>query len=1217
MANTSFNFNIDPYYDDFDSADGAREQNYMRILFRPGYAVQARELTQLQTIIQNQIKQFGDHIFQDGSPVEGGHLTLDTKVKSIRLQPQYNTIDIDLEDFDGQLVRNGDTNADPVRAQVLKIDNSQSTPVIIVKYLSGNEFSEDDEIEVVSSGVKATVFNTQAISNASLVSINEGVFYVNGFFVFVEPQSIILDTFGNTPTYRIGLEIDDGIITEADDNALLDPAQGSFNYQAPGATRYQFALNLSKRSLSSTDDNRFFELMRTQGGAVVKQIKYPIYSEIEKTLARRTFDESGHYTVKPFRVSVEENENDANSYNLLIEPGKAYVSGFEYETVGAISLTGRKANTENTSTDYSFSLDYGNYIIASNVYGTASNGFLNINDTVQLDLHCVPSGKINTASAGAYGNTKIGTARVRNIDFGGTTAAAGDNYLVYLFDISTVPLTVNVASAANVQTANLPGTFSQIDNAYKNVRVRINSGTGTDSFTRVITSYNGQNRMIFVDFPFSAPLDTTSNLTFEYQFTDTDSLVVNPGTMLGVTQNVYATHGLETDGNTNKAHKTCMDISFDGKTIDGKTILYDTDRNKLLYSLPADFVSNTIFTNTEYYVKTYATVASGSLATNKRQFSLGPVAGEFFYGTGTLSSTVAKNNFVVVKKDVQNGTANGEIVDFSVAPNSIEQVSATEITISVANTAGETFGIFVVATEKIESASAAAAGKVLITSNSALVATDAPTNGVGIRNSNGSVGANVYIDLSNGHVWFVNTHSDWIATTPGVKQSLYLPDVVRIVKIFDSGSTGTNPNTSNAIDITDRYLFNGGQKDNYYDYSYITLKSGYNPPKGRMVVMVEFFKQAGDSFYNATSYGGAYANNKIPLYSTSKGTVDLRNAVDFRPSRANALNYYHGTFALDGPYVPSPEYTMTTTFNYFVPRVDSLVLTKDREFKIVEGIAKPFPIAPVIPDDSMVLYNISVSAGLANTAKFGLQYIENKRYTMRDIGAFDFRLERLEELTSLNALEIAAINETILYEDNVIEKEKYGVVIDAFKDFSVADVRSPDLRCAIGSRRLGPAKIVSAIKLELIGSTNATVNDKTVTLSYSEAPAIAQNTVTKAITVQPYEFAVFDGRLRLYPDTDYFYSQVLLPDVITNDPNGVLSPLSNPNINPTVTGGTIVSGGITFGSGGEILGMDSFGTFDLTNWLGSLAFGGTTIGNVVIPSVNPLDFDIDFNLLSA
>ena len=68
MALTT-NFNIDPYYDDFDD-----NKDFHRILYKPGYAVQSRELTQSQTILQDQIKKFGDHVFKSGSIVTGGQI---------------------------------------------------------------------------------------------------------------------------------------------------------------------------------------------------------------------------------------------------------------------------------------------------------------------------------------------------------------------------------------------------------------------------------------------------------------------------------------------------------------------------------------------------------------------------------------------------------------------------------------------------------------------------------------------------------------------------------------------------------------------------------------------------------------------------------------------------------------------------------------------------------------------------------------------------------------------------------------------------------------------------------------------------------------------------------------------------------------------------------------------------------------------------------------
>ena len=60
----STDLNVAPYYDDFESSD-----NFVRTLFRPGFAIQARELTQLQSVLQNQIEKGFSHIFKDGTMV--------------------------------------------------------------------------------------------------------------------------------------------------------------------------------------------------------------------------------------------------------------------------------------------------------------------------------------------------------------------------------------------------------------------------------------------------------------------------------------------------------------------------------------------------------------------------------------------------------------------------------------------------------------------------------------------------------------------------------------------------------------------------------------------------------------------------------------------------------------------------------------------------------------------------------------------------------------------------------------------------------------------------------------------------------------------------------------------------------------------------------------------------------------------------------------------
>ena len=71
--------NVTPYYDDYDE-----DKKYHRVLFRPSVPVQARELTQLQTILQNQVERFGEHMFKDGTIVRGAQFT-DTNVKFAKL----------------------------------------------------------------------------------------------------------------------------------------------------------------------------------------------------------------------------------------------------------------------------------------------------------------------------------------------------------------------------------------------------------------------------------------------------------------------------------------------------------------------------------------------------------------------------------------------------------------------------------------------------------------------------------------------------------------------------------------------------------------------------------------------------------------------------------------------------------------------------------------------------------------------------------------------------------------------------------------------------------------------------------------------------------------------------------------------------------------------------------------------------------------------------
>ena len=78
------NLNVSPYFDDFDQTD-----NYYKILFKPGYPIQARELTGLQSILQNQIDRFGQHFFKEGAKVIPGNTAYSRSYYAVELNATH------------------------------------------------------------------------------------------------------------------------------------------------------------------------------------------------------------------------------------------------------------------------------------------------------------------------------------------------------------------------------------------------------------------------------------------------------------------------------------------------------------------------------------------------------------------------------------------------------------------------------------------------------------------------------------------------------------------------------------------------------------------------------------------------------------------------------------------------------------------------------------------------------------------------------------------------------------------------------------------------------------------------------------------------------------------------------------------------------------------------------------------------------------------------
>lgn len=432
-------YNTTPYFDDFNE-----DKHFHQILFKPGFSVQGRELTQLQTILRGQIEKFGNHVFKDGSVVIPGNSIAELGVPYIKLLPTFSAVPLTLSLWEGKTIV-GVTSG--VKAVVKKIvPASGSDPIVFyLSYVSGNasgvlQFANNEEIYIsTSTGVRATLQPTAATGVGSLAFINKGVFYVNGTFVQVDPQSVVISKFSSVPSCHVMLEIKETVETPISDPTLLDPAQGSYNFAAPGADRVKIDLTLVSLPLGTTLTENYIELMRYNNGVLEEHARYPKYSEFEKSLARRTFDESGNYVVNGLKPLIREHlkrnsnggvydsTNGGDTTKLVVDtsPGKAYIQGFEVEKIGYTKTTIDKARTSAhiKSTQSLLRPSYGQYLIVSNFVGDFSIinhqtiTFYNDNDPAN-----------GSASA-------LGTAKVVGIDYLAGDVTSTAVYKLWVTDI--------------------------------------------------------------------------------------------------------------------------------------------------------------------------------------------------------------------------------------------------------------------------------------------------------------------------------------------------------------------------------------------------------------------------------------------------------------------------------------------------------------------------------------------------------------------------------------------------------------------------------------------------------------------------------------------------------------------------------------------------------------------------------------------------------------
>ena len=536
------NLNVNPYYEDFDAT-----KNFYKILFRPGYSIQGRELTQVQSILQNQLESFGKYAFKQGEQVIPGEVGLNTKLDYVKLSSVSEVAisegdsivykKYDISQLVGQQLR-GLTSGVLANVLATKLATESTADTIFVSYLnSGNSnteptFRQGETLEVVNGvntpllvvGTDGSVLPTSiAVTNpdtgettslespamgfGSAVKVEEGIYFVNGYFVRNDEQLLVIDEYYDKPSAKVGFTIKEEIITPEADVSLYDNAIGSSNYTAPGAHRLKIGLEIKEFALGAITDKNFIQLLTVKRGVVQRKVTPSDFSVLEQTLARRTFDESGDYVVDNFSVDVREwaqKDNNkgiyaADEFGLYngytageasrkmvasIGPGKAYVKGYEIVNKETKYLEINKARESLSSDNVTLKTKGLPSFNISNVYGSVPLNKEGSELTAYPDVFLY-----QTFTDGSIGtnNTELSTDHKQTIARRGLSFTANDA-------IRTITVKVNGLNGqptlGDITDANFESKYAEI----YYIKTRTDSGFGQNIGSLKTLSFATINR---------------------------------------------------------------------------------------------------------------------------------------------------------------------------------------------------------------------------------------------------------------------------------------------------------------------------------------------------------------------------------------------------------------------------------------------------------------------------------------------------------------------------------------------------------------------------------------------------------------------------------------------------------------------------------------------------------------------------------------------------
>ncbi len=1291
-------FNLSPYYDDFNES-----KKFHRILFRPSFAVQARELTQSQSILQNQVEKISDHLFEKGAMVIPGEVGYNINYYAVKLTSftDSSSVGLTLADFNN-LQLTGQTSG--VIAKVINFvatDGTDPNTLYVqyensgtnnteIKFTAGETISVATTLQGTATTVSAVV---DSCATGAAAYVAAGTYYINGFHVEVSEQTVILDKYTNTPSYRVGLLVSESFVTPNDDPDLVDNAQGTSNVNAPGAHRFKIDLTLTKKALSAVDDANFVELLRLKAGILQNQVRTTEYAVLEDTLARRTFDESGDYAVRDFDLDLREHLINGNNRGIFTSanggleskiaagmgPGKAYVKGYEIETIGTSFVDINKARSFDTQNNFTTKFEVGNFVNVRNIFGSPDIGFVSgateAFKRVNLYKDQTTSRGVENTGSGA-GITSIGRAKSKGFQYVTGTPSAftfssaaltNSVYRHYLFDInmfthlnvtsntafttgetvtgSTSGATATVeslstqtaASASAISVAN-PGVvtanghglregqqikFSAISatiggvaittndvytvrnpstNAFELYGVDGTTSQNVDAFTSAGNVLHGVVVCSSVNGTFVAGETITGGTsggtsiiqsnavglkgvtTFEFPQVKQLGMAGSPAYTSDVSKNATYGESLQLTGSLSIANGgtaiSGFGTLFNTELKLGDEITFTTDAGSSITRIVEAIISNTSLTlsavvgGSDVSTKTVATRNRGKLQDSNKNISI-----------FKLPNSAVKT----LKTTANNGITD---TNFKVRRQFVQQLSSGSGQISAGT--NETFaslaeGDYTVSIKAIGSASSGANGDVLsLTGNNAdgnpiFTLSGSPTGktldldfGTAYADAELKILATVNRAVASSKTKTLNANTTLQVTSQSVIESgtigLGKADVFKINNVYMAADFSTNATTS-STNITSRFDLDTGQRDNFYDIGRLKLKTGELTPTGRLLVDFDFFGHGSGDYFDVDSYSGVVTYENIPSYNsdTTGKQFNLRDCLDFRPrvDDASTINSGGQDRSFDGTGASTVDVVkfgddVTTDFEFYLPRIDKIFLDKDGDFKVVEGSSSLDPQVPKNLDGAMHLYTLSLAPYTLSTNEIEIEIVDNRRYTMRDIGRLEKRIENVEYYTQLSLLETQT-QQLQIQDAEGFDRFKNGFIVDNFTGHGIGDVGNLDYKISMDMAQGEARPICKTDSVQLIESdddgTTILATDRTdnnyqktgdlITLPFAEETLIDQPFASKFLNVNPFNVFTWVGTVELDPAGDEWKETERVPELVVNQ-QGMFDTMAanagNPNL---------------------------------------------------------------------